>query len=97
MKSSLKSLELAVKATEVMSPQIKKVYYSFLDGVVPKLWADNAYLSLKPLSSWIKDLIARANFMASWLYDGPQNSFWISAFFFPQGFNTAVLQTYARY
>ena len=96
MRASLKSLELAVKGTEVMSPQIEKVYHSFLDGTVPKLWADNAYLSLKPLSSWIKDLIERVKFMSAWLYEGPQNSFWISAFFFPQGFNTAVLQTYAR-
>ena len=96
MRASLHSLELAVKGTEVMSPQIEKVYHSFLDGLVPKLWADNAYLSLKPLSSWIKDLILRVKFMSKWLYDGPQDSFWISAFFFPQGFNTAVLQTYAR-
>ena len=96
MRASLRSLELAVKGTEVMSPQIEKVYHSFLDGQVPKLWADNAYLSLKPLGSWIKDLIERVNFMSAWLYEGPQNSFWISSFFFPQGFNTAVLQTYAR-
>ena len=96
MKSSLHSLEMAVKGTEVMSPTIELVYHSFLDNLVPKLWADNAYLSLKPLTSWIKDLILRVKFMESWLYEGPQNSFWISAFFFPQGFNTAVLQTYAR-
>jgi dynein heavy chain len=87
---------MAVKGTEVMSPTIELVYHSFLDNLVPELWADNAYLSLKPLTSWIKDLILRVKFMESWLYEGPQNSFWISAFFFPQGFNTAVLQTYAR-
>ena len=79
-----------------MSPTIELVYHSFLDGLVPKLWADNSYLSLKPLASWINDLILRVKFMSDWLYNGPQLSYWISAFFFPQGFNTAVLQTYAR-
>ena len=94
--SSLHSLELAVNGTEVMSPTIELVYHSFLDGLVPKLWGDNSYLSLKPLASWINDLILRVKFMSEWLYDGPRISYWISAFFFPQGFNTAVLQTYAR-
>ena len=43
--SSLHSLELAVNGTEVMSPTIELVYHSFLDGLVPKLWGDNSYLS----------------------------------------------------
>ena len=84
--SSLHSLELAVNGTEVMSPLIELVYHSFLDGLVPKLWRHNSYLSLKPLASWINDLILRVKFMSDWLYNGPQLSYWISAFLFPQGF-----------
>ncbi|MCQ2818640.1 MAG: hypothetical protein MJ252_15335 [archaeon] len=95
MTTSLRSLELAVKGTEVMSPQIEMVYHSFLNGQVPTLWADNAYLSLKPLSGWIIDLIKRFQFMTSWLYDGPPKSYWMSAFFFNQGFVTSIYQTYA--
>ena len=53
-----------------MSPTIELVYHSFLDGLVPKLWGDNSYLSLKPLASWINDLILRVKFMTEWLYDG---------------------------
>lgn len=34
--------------------------------------------------------------MSDWLYNGPPKSYWLSAFFFPQGFMTASLQTYSR-
>lgn len=34
--------------------------------------------------------------MSKWVYEGPPHSFWVAAFFFPQGFMTATMQTYAR-
>jgi len=68
----------------------------FLDDKVPEEWEKNAYPSLKPLKSWVLDLIVRIEFFSKWLYEGPPNSFWLSAFFFPQGFLTAALQQYAR-
>jgi dynein heavy chain len=85
IKSTLRNLEQAVKGTIVMSPDLEKIYYSFLLNQVPQLWEDNAYLSLKPLMSWVIDLIERIKFMSNWLINGSPNSFWISAFFFPQG------------
>ena len=30
---------------------------------VPKMWANAAYPSLKPLSSWVKDLVLRLHFV----------------------------------
>ena len=51
---------------------------------VPSSWARAAYPSLKPLASWVKDLHARTEFMASWLYDGEPHAFWLPGFFFPQ-------------
>lgn len=52
--------------------------------------------SLKPLGSWIQDLIDRIEFIGSWVDNGPPLTFWVAAFFFPQGFMTATMQTYAR-
>ena len=40
--------------------------------------------------------MARIDFMGKWLTDGPRPSYWLSGFFFPQGFMTAVKQTYSR-
>jgi len=53
---------------------------------VPKLWEEVAYPSLKPLGSWINDLKERVKFMGDWLLNGNPNCFWISGFYFPQGF-----------
>jgi dynein heavy chain len=51
---------------------------------------------LKPLASWFRDLLERVEFMEMWLLEGHPNTFWISGFYFPQGFLTGVLQTHAR-
>jgi len=55
-----------------------------------------SYLSLKSLGSWVTDLVERLQFFGKWLEKGTMDSYWVSSFFFPQGFMTAALQTYAR-
>lgn len=42
------------------------------------------------------DFVLRMEFMKHWLEGGPPLSYWLSAFFFPQGFMTATMQTYSR-
>lgn len=50
---------------------------------------------MKPFASWFEDLIQRVQFFRDALIEKPK-MYWISAFFFPQGFLTSVLQIYAR-
>ena len=38
----------------------------------------------------------RLDFMKSWLEEGPRPQYWLSGFFFPQGFMTAIKQTFSR-
>lgn len=64
--------------------------------VTTGLWTKVAYPSLKPLSSWFPDMVDRVGFFDKWVTNGPPICFWISAFFFPQGFLTSVLQNYSR-
>merc|ERR1712000_728561 len=66
------------------------------DQKVPVPWTKKAYPSLKPLGPWNKDLLMRLDFMSQWIAQGTPSSFWISGFFFPQGFLTAILQNFAR-
>ena len=63
---------------------------------MPPNWKKVSFASLKPLNSWFKDMIKRVNFFDSWLKKKYPASFWISGFYFPQGFLTAVLQTHSR-
>jgi len=39
--------------------------------------------SLKPLGSWVKDLVDRIDFITNWVVNGPPTTFWVAAFFFP--------------
>jgi len=96
MRTSLVQLKKAIKGFIVMSQELDSMYLSIQNGQVPMNWDAVAYPSLKPLTSWFKDLTARVAFMQDWLQNGHPNSFWLSGFFFPQGFMTGCLQTHAR-
>ncbi|XP_053317654.1 dynein axonemal heavy chain 6 [Spea bombifrons] len=96
LKTSLETLNKAIAGFVVMSEEMEKIYKSFLNNQVPSLWADAAYPSLKPLGSWVKDLVLRTAFVDAWIRIGQPKSFWISGFFFPQGFLTGTLQNHAR-
>lgn len=86
-------LEKAIQGTVVMSMELEKMFGNFLDGKVPATWTGGAlgYPCLKPLASWMKDLIKRIEFIGGWLYNGPPMHYWIPSFFFPQGFITATM------
>jgi len=96
VQSSMVSLSKALKGLVVMSAQLEEMFTSFLAQKVPPLWMEEAYPCLKPLNSWMADFEARVAFMGGWLQDGPPASFWLSCFYFPQGFMTAAMQVHAR-
>ena len=85
LQESLDQLDSAIKGFVVMSEELEMVYNAFLLNHVPNLWGDAAYPSLKPLSSWVKDLALRCSFIDTWIVSGIPLSFWLSGFFFPQG------------
>jgi dynein heavy chain len=85
VKHSLETLIKAIKGLVVMSPDLEAVFRSLLNNEVPAAWAHLAYPSLKPLGSWVKDLLKRVQFIRTWMNRGQPQTFWISGFFFPQG------------
>eukprot|EP00762_Andalucia_godoyi_P000666 ANDGO_05308.mRNA.1 Dynein-1-beta heavy chain len=96
MKRSLTELKKAIRGIVVMSDDLEDMYRCFLFQKVPPKWAANAFPSLKSLGAWTKDLLQRIDFLRSWVTNGVPSVFWISGFYFPQGFLTAVLQQHAR-
>jgi dynein heavy chain len=94
--STLHELKKAIQGLAVMSQDLDEMYLAFQNNMLPSVWKSVSYSSLKPLSSWFKDMIARVNFIREWLNNKAPLSYWMSGFYFPQGFLTGVLQTHAR-
>ncbi|XP_013789011.2 dynein heavy chain 6, axonemal-like [Limulus polyphemus] len=96
VKGSLQSLQKAIKGFLVMNEDLEHIYQAFLNNQFPKQWGKVAYPSLKSLASWVKDLELRIEFIHVWMTTGQPKSYWLSGFFFPQGFLTGTLQNHAR-
>jgi dynein heavy chain len=96
LQSSLSDIKRAIRGMIVMSADLDAMYTSFMNNQVPGIWEKVSFASLKTLGSWFADLIFRVAFMRVWLLNGQPATFPLPVFFFPQGFMTASLQTYAR-
>jgi len=93
---SIKLLKKAIKGLVVMSEDLEEIYNGFINNQVPKMWSSASYPSLQPLGAWVTDLVLRLKFIQSWLVDGQPASFWMSGFYYTQGFLTGTLQEHAR-
>lgn len=59
MSSLLKNIKKALVGEVVMSEELEKMGNSMFDNLVPLSWAAVGFLSLKPLASWVNELLER--------------------------------------
>jgi dynein heavy chain len=53
-----------------MSEELDEVYIKILNNNVPDLWHKVSYPSVKPLSGWILNFLARLKFISDWIEHG---------------------------
>jgi dynein heavy chain, axonemal len=96
LKHSLLEVQKAIVGQIAMIPQLERIYDQMLIGKLPDAWAKKSYPSLKPLGSYILDLLERLNFLNKWILSGEPQVYWLSGFYFTQSFLTGVMQNYSR-
>ena len=96
MTLSLYELRRAIGGQAIMSSDLDDMYVGLMNNALPPIWEKVSFATMKTLGSWMKDFLNRVEFMRKWLVQGLPVAFPLPVFFFPQGFMTGTLQTFAR-
>jgi len=94
--SSLKDIQKAVMGLLLMSAELEEGFNQMFNGVTPEIWIKRSYPSLKPLGSYVNDLVERLKFFQCWVDTVIPVNFWFSGIYFTQAFTTGGSQNFAR-
>ncbi|XP_076407691.1 dynein axonemal heavy chain 11 isoform X6 [Peromyscus maniculatus bairdii] len=94
---SLQQLDLGLKGELTLSPDVEAQLCALSYDRVPDTWNKLAYPSTYGLAQWFNDLLLRCRELDTWTQDLTLPAVvWLSGFFNPQSFLTAIMQTMAR-
>uniref|UniRef100_A0A671YW64 Dynein axonemal heavy chain 8 n=1 Tax=Sparus aurata TaxID=8175 RepID=A0A671YW64_SPAAU len=95
VRTSLTDLKLAIDGTIIMSENLRDALDNIFDARVPNLWRKISWES-STLGFWFTELLERNKQFHSWVFEGRPKTFWMTGFFNPQGFLTAMRQEVTR-
>ncbi|XP_019507533.1 PREDICTED: dynein heavy chain 11, axonemal [Hipposideros armiger] len=94
---SLQQLDLGLKGELTLSSDVEAQQSALSYDMVPATWSKLAYPSTYGLAQWFNDLLLRCRELDTWTHDLALPAVvWLSGFFNPQSFLTAIMQTMAR-
>ncbi|XP_064146127.1 dynein axonemal heavy chain 11 isoform X3 [Loxodonta africana] len=97
IRGSLQQLDLGLKGELTLSPDMEAQQSALTYDTVPDTWGKLAYPSTYGLAQWFNDLLLRCRELDTWTQDLVLPAVvWLSGFFNPQSFLTAIMQTMAR-
>ncbi|XP_007946239.1 dynein axonemal heavy chain 9 [Orycteropus afer afer] len=94
---SLRELDLGLKGELTMTSDMENLQNALYLDTVPEPWARRAYPSMAGLAAWFLDLLNRIKELEAWTGDfAMPSTVWLTGFFNPQSFLTAIMQSMAR-
>eukprot|EP01029_Cantina_marsupialis_P005375 TRINITY_DN157_c1_g2_i1.p1 TRINITY_DN157_c1_g2~~TRINITY_DN157_c1_g2_i1.p1 ORF type:complete len:3733 (+),score=1529.44 TRINITY_DN157_c1_g2_i1:1436-11200(+) len=101
VRTMLTVMQQAIRGEVVMTNELLQAMSDIYDAKVPKTWlftpgGDEFSWIMPTLGLWFSSLLQRDEQNRSWLHNGRPNSYWMTGFFNPQGFLTAMKQEVTR-